>query len=99
MEKRCSPGKNIGLSNNSWFLIHETPTKLFSRVLKNVFEAASARRKLSKKRSLHPVNEHFETIFNAAIATQIVFQQPASGVSLGVPIAQVAREVKGYGRI
>ncbi len=50
----------------------------FNRVLKNVFEAASARRKLSKERSLHPVNEHFETIFNAAIATQIVFQQPVN---------------------
>jgi len=45
-----------------------------SRVLKNVFEGLSARRKLSKKRSLHPVNEHFETIFNTAIATQVVFQ-------------------------
>jgi len=47
-----------------------------NRALKNVFEAASARRRLSKKHSLHRVNEHFETIFNTAIATQIVFQPP-----------------------
>ncbi len=55
-----------------------TFSQVSSRVLKNVFEGLSARRKLSKKRSLHLVNEHFETIFNTAIATQIVFQQPAN---------------------
>jgi len=44
--------------------------------LKNVGEAASARQKWPKKRSLHGVNEHFEAIFNAAMATQVVFQQP-----------------------
>jgi len=55
---------------------------MFKRVLKNVFEAVSARRKLSKKRSLHPVNEHFEAIFNTAIATQIVFQQPDKIIGL-----------------
>ena len=50
---------------------------LSSRLLKNVFEAASARQKLAKKRSLCAINEYFEPIINAAIATQIVFQQPA----------------------
>src|SRR5690606_32208942 len=45
---------------------------------KNVGEAASARQKSAKKRSLHGVNEHFEPTFNAAMATQVVFQQPAS---------------------
>ena len=45
--------------------------------MKNVFEAADARQKLAKKRSLHVVNEHFEPVFNAATATQIVFQQAA----------------------
>ena len=48
-----------------------------SSLLKNVFEAADARQKLAKKRSLHVVNEHFEPVFNAAAATQIVFQQAA----------------------
>ena len=48
------------------------------RVLKNVFEAASTRQKLPRKRSLHPANDHFETIFNTVIATQIVFKQPAN---------------------
>ena len=48
-----------------------------SRLLKNVFEAADARQKWPKERSLHGVNEHLEAIFNAAVATQIVFQRPA----------------------
>ena len=33
--------------------------------------------KITEKRSLHPVDGHFEAIFNTAIATQMVFQQPA----------------------
>ena len=49
-----------------------------SRLLQNVGEAVSARQKLAKKRSLQVVNEHFEPIFNAAMATQVVFQQSAS---------------------
>ena len=49
-----------------------------SRLLKNVGEAADARQKWPRKRSLPVVNEHFEAIFNAADATQVVFQQPAS---------------------
>jgi hypothetical protein len=48
-----------------------------NRPLKNVGEAASARQKQAKKRSLRAVNEHFEPVFNAAMATQVVFQQPA----------------------
>ncbi len=31
-----------------------------------------ARQKSSEKRSLHRVNEHFETIFNAAIAEKML---------------------------
>ncbi|MGD9604418.1 MAG: HIRAN domain-containing protein [Dongiaceae bacterium] len=50
-----------------------------SRLLKNVGEAADARREWPKKRSLPVVNEHFEAILNAADATQIVFQQPVRG--------------------
>ncbi|MDO9471030.1 MAG: hypothetical protein Q7J23_09990, partial [Nitrosomonas sp.] len=44
--------------------------------LKNVFEAADARQKQAKKRSLWMINEHFESVFNTAAATQIVFQRP-----------------------
>jgi hypothetical protein len=36
---------------------------------KNVGEAVSARQKQAKKRSLRAVNEHFEPVFNAAMAT------------------------------
>ena len=44
--------------------------------LKNVDEAVSSRQKLARKRSLYDViNEHFEPIFNAEMATQVVFQR------------------------
>jgi len=43
--------------------------------LRNVFEAADARQKQAKKRSLCMINEHFEPVFNTAAAIQIVFQQ------------------------
>ncbi len=49
-----------------------------NRPLKNVFEAADARQKQAKKRSLCLINEHFESIFNTVAATQIVFQRPAN---------------------
>ena len=55
-------------TGNHWFL---------SRVLKNVFEAGDARQKQAKKRNLFGINEHFEPVFNAAAATQIVFQHLA----------------------
>ncbi len=44
--------------------------------MKSVFEAADARQKQAKKRSLCMINEHFESVFNTAAATQIVFQRP-----------------------
>jgi len=65
---------NKGELRGIWTLLSHSPT----RVLKNVFEAASTRQKLPKNRSLHPVNEHFEAIIKAGIATQIVFQPPAT---------------------
>ena len=37
--------------------------RLSNRLLKNVFEAADARQKLVKKRSLCLINEHFEPVF------------------------------------
>jgi len=46
--------------------------------LKNVFEAVSARQKQAKKRSLCVIGEHFELVFNNAMATQIVLQHPAN---------------------
>jgi len=52
-----------------------------SRPLKNVGEAAETRQKQAKKRSLRAVNEHFEPVFNAVSATQVVFQRPAIGAS------------------
>jgi len=48
--------------------------------LKNVFEAADARQKQVKKRSLCLINEHFEPVFNTAAATQIVFQRPVNAM-------------------
>ncbi|MDR4651866.1 MAG: hypothetical protein MRJ52_05635 [Nitrosomonas sp.] len=48
-----------------------------NRVLKNVTETADARQKQARKRSLYPINEHFEPVFDAAAATQqVVFQHP-----------------------
>nr|WP_298167529.1 hypothetical protein [uncultured Pseudomonas sp.] len=49
-------------------------------------EAVSARQKQAKKRSLRAVNEHFEPVFNAAMATQVVFQQPVRGLEKQKPI-------------
>jgi hypothetical protein len=37
---------------------------------KNVGEAGSARQEQAKKRSLRGATEHFEPVFNAAMATQ-----------------------------
>jgi len=58
------------------FMLGSHPTNNSSRPLKNVFEAADARQKQAKKRSLCMINEHFESVFNTAAATQIVFQRP-----------------------
>ncbi|MDV3441090.1 hypothetical protein R0G64_16820, partial [Pseudomonas otitidis] len=49
--------------------------------------AASARQKQAKKRSLRGVNEHFERVFNAAMATQVVFEAPLRAV-----VKQVRRQ-------
>ena len=47
----------------------------FREGLNNVGEAVRARQKTAKKRSLLVVNEHFEPIFNAALATQVIIQR------------------------
>ena len=41
---------------------------------------------MAEKAQFTGVNEHFEAIFNAAEATQIVFQQPASFATKREPI-------------
>ncbi len=63
-----------------------------NRSLKNVGEAASAiptaapqkqaKKRLGSHSTLRAVNEHFEPVFNAAMATQVVFQRPAKPSSL-----------------
>lgn len=58
----------------------------FNRLLRNVFEAADARQKQEKKRSLCPINEYFEPVFNTAAATQIVFQQSVNGKKAEYPL-------------
>jgi hypothetical protein len=45
--------------------------------LKNVIGAADARQKTGEKARFIDDNEHFEPVFNAAVTTQIIFQQPA----------------------
>ena len=50
----------------NWFHINS-----ISRPMENVFEAADARQKRVKKRSLCLINEHYEPVFNAEAATQI----------------------------
>ena len=42
--------------------------------LQNVSEAVSSRQKSAKERNLYVINEHFEPIFSAEMATQIVLQ-------------------------
>jgi hypothetical protein len=43
--------------------------------LNSVGEAVWARQKTAKKRSLHVVNEHFESFFNTALTTQVIIQR------------------------
>jgi len=51
---------------------------LFSKLLKNVMNAAETRKKEAKKRSLHSVKEPFEPLSDAVPASVIVLQQPAN---------------------
>ena len=65
----------------------------FSRLLKNVANAADARQNLVKKRSLHVVNEHFETNFNAADASAAVFQHPVKDIRVFDRLVPTVRRV------
>ncbi|MBV6389642.1 MAG: hypothetical protein JNIBNLAF_01289 [Nitrosomonas europaea] len=49
--------------------------QMFRKPLKDVDEAVSSRQKYAKKRSLYVINEHFKPVFNAEMATQVVFQR------------------------
>ncbi len=49
--------------------------QMFRKPLKDVDEAVSSRQKSAKKRSLYVINEHFKPVFNAEMATQVVFQR------------------------
>src|SRR5690625_2657504 len=48
------------------------------------FRGRLCKAKMAEKAQFTGVNEHFEAIFNAAEATQIVFQQPASDSPKGI---------------
>jgi len=48
-----------------------------SRLLKNVYVDELARQKIDEKAEFIIINELFESIFNAARASKLVFQQPA----------------------
>lgn len=48
---------------------------MFKKRLKNVGEAAKARQKLARKRSLYLINEYFELVFNNALATQLIIHR------------------------
>ena len=63
------------LVQDCWPVIAFSRQVMVNRPLKNVFEAADARQKQAKKRSLCLINKHFEPVFNTAAAAQIVFQQ------------------------
>jgi len=49
--------------------------QIIREALNNVGEADRARQKTAKKRSLHVVNEHFESFFNTALTTQVIIQR------------------------
>ncbi|WP_293007793.1 hypothetical protein [Nitrosomonas sp.] len=63
--------------------------RAINRPMKNVFEAADARQKQAKKRSLCVINEHFELVFNTAAATQIVFNGLLSNLFLNLKSTEV----------
>ena len=50
--------------------------KLCQQVVEKLMGECSTRQKWTKKRSLHRVNEHFESIFNAVMCRTGDFQQP-----------------------
>lgn len=48
--------------------------RVLKEALSNAGEGVRARPKSAKKRSLQVVNEHFEPVFNAPLATQVIIQ-------------------------
>lgn len=61
--------------------------------LKNVGEAASARQKQTKKAEFIEINEHFEFVFNAAMATQVIFQRFLRFVPINYLEIQLSNEI------
>jgi hypothetical protein len=76
---------NAFLSSVNFSAGSGNPEQSPDRPLKNVFEAADARQKQAKKRSLCIINEHFEPVFNTVAATQIVFQRPTKNAPNYIP--------------
>jgi hypothetical protein len=63
--------------------------------LKNVFEAADCLAKTDEKAQfILNKNEHFEPVFNAAAATQIVFQRSVKEALSNSPSKQSARRME-----
>ena len=69
---------------------------MVNRTPKNVGEAASARQKQTKKRSLHKVNEHSESASNAAMATQVVLRHPVHDWQPSAPLSALAARAQLY---
>ncbi|MDH1558668.1 hypothetical protein OF113_08645 [Ectopseudomonas chengduensis] len=79
LESKNQRQASLAQQTDSWMTgyarrSHSAARHALKGASKNVGEAASARQKQAKKRSLRAVNEHFEPVFNAAMATQIVFR-------------------------
>ncbi|MBN7119848.1 MULTISPECIES: hypothetical protein [Pseudomonadaceae] len=79
LESKNQRQASLAQQTDSWMTgcaqrSHSAARHALKGASKNVGEAASARQKQAKKRSLRAVNEHFEPVFNAAMATQVVFR-------------------------
>ncbi|MEQ6327139.1 hypothetical protein VLF92_02215 [Pseudomonas chengduensis] len=79
LESKKQRQASLAQQTDSWMTgyarrSHSAARHALKGASKNVGKAASARQKQAKKRSLRAVNEHFEPVFNAAMATQIVFR-------------------------
>ncbi|MDP9939829.1 hypothetical protein [Ectopseudomonas alcaliphila] len=77
LESKNQRQASLAQQTDSWMTgcvprSHSATAHALKGTSKNVGEAASARQKQAKKRSLRAVNEHFEPVFNAAMATQVV---------------------------
>ena len=65
-------------------IAHTFYPAMFEEALKKVASDGQARRNQLKKRSLHRVNEHFESDFNAAWPSAVVFQNFLNGIPMKI---------------